>query len=190
MPRSCFPTCSCLASGAGGRPPRGRKQDPVWSGGKQVGRGSAQEGDFRQVDPVRCWIIAICWMAASAVEYIPQLRSPHEWTHAPSTACTAAFHRRRRFILDFALAAHRPPCSDDVLLHCHSDFPLLSSRRAHQCSRNCGPCGAAVCEEGDEQGSRVRIYLGRRGNGQSASRRLVRVSTYHGVSHHQSLSSG
>ncbi|RPD57294.1 hypothetical protein L226DRAFT_110975 [Lentinus tigrinus ALCF2SS1-7] len=59
----------------------------VWSGGKQVGLGSAQQGDFRSVDLVRCWIIAICWMAASAADvyYLYTLI------------------RRPRLVLDFSL---------------------------------------------------------------------------------------
>ncbi|PIL30276.1 hypothetical protein GSI_07456 [Ganoderma sinense ZZ0214-1] len=40
----------------------------VWSGGKQVGMGSIQQGPLRSVDPVRSWIIAVCWMAASAAD--------------------------------------------------------------------------------------------------------------------------
>ncbi|KAI0730443.1 integral membrane protein S linking to the trans Golgi network-domain-containing protein [Earliella scabrosa] len=59
----------------------------VWSGGKQVGLGPAQLSDFRSVDPVRCWIIAVCWMAASAADvyYLYGLV------------------RRPRLILDFSL---------------------------------------------------------------------------------------
>ena len=47
-----------------------RSFNSVWSGGKQVGIGSTQHAVLRSVDPVRCWIIAICWMAASAAEYV------------------------------------------------------------------------------------------------------------------------
>ncbi|KAI0794729.1 integral membrane protein S linking to the trans Golgi network-domain-containing protein [Fomes fomentarius] len=59
----------------------------VWSGGKQVGLGPTQQSDFRSVDVVRCWIIAICWMAASAADVY----------------YLYALVRRPRLILDFAL---------------------------------------------------------------------------------------
>ncbi|KAI0737077.1 hypothetical protein C8Q80DRAFT_1222977 [Daedaleopsis nitida] len=59
----------------------------VWSGGKQVGLGPSQQTDFRSVDVVRCWIIAGCWMVASAADvyYLYSLV------------------RRPRLVLDFAL---------------------------------------------------------------------------------------
>ncbi|KAM5541326.1 hypothetical protein V8D89_004880 [Ganoderma adspersum] len=59
----------------------------VWSGGKQVGMGSIQQGALRSVDPVRSWIIAVCWMAASAADIY----------------YLYALVRRPRLILDFAL---------------------------------------------------------------------------------------
>ncbi|EJF58062.1 integral membrane protein S linking to the trans Golgi network-domain-containing protein [Dichomitus squalens] len=59
----------------------------VWSGGRQVGTGSAQQSHFRGVDPVRCWIIAVCWMAASAADIY----------------YLYALIRRPRLILDFSL---------------------------------------------------------------------------------------
>ncbi|PIL30279.1 hypothetical protein GSI_07459 [Ganoderma sinense ZZ0214-1] len=59
----------------------------VWSGGKQVGMGSIQQGPLRSVDPVRSWIIAVCWMAASATDIY----------------FLYALVRRPRLILDFAL---------------------------------------------------------------------------------------
>ncbi|KAI0640691.1 integral membrane protein S linking to the trans Golgi network-domain-containing protein [Trametes meyenii] len=59
----------------------------VWSGGKQVGLGSAGHGVLKQVDPIRCWIIAICWMAVSAADVY----------------YLYALIRRPRLILDFSL---------------------------------------------------------------------------------------
>nr|VWP00105.1 Cytochrome P450 monooxygenase AKT7 (EC (AK-toxin biosynthesis protein 7) [Ganoderma boninense] len=59
----------------------------VWSGGKQVGVGSIQQGALRSVDPVRLWIIAVCWIAASAADVY----------------YLYALVRRPRLILDFAL---------------------------------------------------------------------------------------
>ncbi|CCM01273.1 uncharacterized protein FIBRA_03322 [Fibroporia radiculosa] len=41
----------------------------VWSGGKQVGSGDVLEGQWDgRIDPLRGWIIATCWMAASAAD--------------------------------------------------------------------------------------------------------------------------
>ncbi|CDO69711.1 hypothetical protein BN946_scf184851.g99 [Trametes cinnabarina] len=59
----------------------------VWSGGKQVGLAPALQTDLRQIDPVRCWIIAICWVAASAADVY----------------YLYALVRRPRLILDFSL---------------------------------------------------------------------------------------
>ncbi|KAL7280289.1 hypothetical protein PYCCODRAFT_1363232 [Trametes coccinea BRFM310] len=59
----------------------------VWSGGKQVGVAPALQGDFRRIDPVRCWIIAICWIAASGADVY----------------YLYALVRRPRLILDFSL---------------------------------------------------------------------------------------
>ncbi|KAI0351312.1 hypothetical protein OH77DRAFT_1498579 [Trametes cingulata] len=64
-----------------------RSLNSVWSGGKQVGLGSSAQATFRQVDPIRCWIIAICWMAASAADVY----------------YLYALIRRPRLILDFSL---------------------------------------------------------------------------------------
>ncbi|KAI0364550.1 hypothetical protein BV20DRAFT_956020 [Pilatotrama ljubarskyi] len=64
-----------------------RSLNSVWSGGKQVGLGSSAQAPFRQVDPIRCWIIAICWMAASAADVY----------------YLYALIRRPRLILDFSL---------------------------------------------------------------------------------------
>ncbi|KAI0676154.1 integral membrane protein S linking to the trans Golgi network-domain-containing protein [Trametes maxima] len=59
----------------------------VWSGGRQVGLGSSGHEVLRQVDPIRCWIIAICWMATSAADVY----------------YLYALIRRPRLILDFSL---------------------------------------------------------------------------------------
>ncbi|KAI0653580.1 integral membrane protein S linking to the trans Golgi network-domain-containing protein [Cubamyces menziesii] len=59
----------------------------VWSGGRQVGLTPSLQTGFRQVDPVRCWVIAICWIAASAADVY----------------YLYALIRRPRLILDFAL---------------------------------------------------------------------------------------
>ncbi|KAI8985639.1 integral membrane protein S linking to the trans Golgi network-domain-containing protein [Trametes punicea] len=61
--------------------------NPVWSGGKQVGFTPSAQSDFRRVDPVRCWIIALCWIAASAADVY----------------YLYALVRRPRLILDFSL---------------------------------------------------------------------------------------
>ncbi|KAH9945745.1 integral membrane protein S linking to the trans Golgi network-domain-containing protein [Amylocystis lapponica] len=62
--------------------------NPVWSGGKQVGSGDVQEGQWDgRVDPIRSWIIAVCWMTASGVDIY------YMYTLV----------RRPRLILDFSL---------------------------------------------------------------------------------------
>ena len=41
----------------------------VWSGGRQVGReGAARDSWEGGIDPMRGWVIALCWMIASTVE--------------------------------------------------------------------------------------------------------------------------
>ena len=41
----------------------------VWSGGRQVGReGAASDSWDGRIDPMRGWVIALCWMIASTVE--------------------------------------------------------------------------------------------------------------------------
>lgn len=77
----------------------------VWSGGKQVGLGPTRQSDFRSIDVVRCWIIAICWMAASAAEYVPSSSScGRSHSHAyHSVYYLYALVRRPRLILDFAV---------------------------------------------------------------------------------------
>lgn len=41
----------------------------VWSGGKQVGSGNVTHVAWDgRVDPLRGWIIAACWLAASLAE--------------------------------------------------------------------------------------------------------------------------
>ena len=81
----------------------------VWSGGKQVGMGSIQQGALRSVDPVRSWIIAVCWIAASAAEcvlspLIESYTSPHAFSAGiGSVYYLYALVRRPRLILDFAL---------------------------------------------------------------------------------------
>ncbi|EIW59926.1 uncharacterized protein TRAVEDRAFT_122124 [Trametes versicolor FP-101664 SS1] len=64
-----------------------RSLNSVWSGGREVGLGTSPQATFRHVDPIRCWIIAICWMAASAADVY----------------YLYALIRRPRLILDFAL---------------------------------------------------------------------------------------
>ncbi|KAH9913085.1 integral membrane protein S linking to the trans Golgi network-domain-containing protein [Epithele typhae] len=59
----------------------------VWSGGRQVGLGSAQQGGLRSFDPVRCWLIVACWLVASVADVY----------------CLYALVRRPRLVLDFAL---------------------------------------------------------------------------------------
>jgi hypothetical protein len=46
---------------------RWRSYTGAWSGGKKVGFGTLNEWDGR-TDPMRGWIIAFCWMAASGAE--------------------------------------------------------------------------------------------------------------------------
>lgn len=43
----------------------------VWSGGKQVGSANLHEAWDGRIDPLRGWIIAACWLAASAAEFVP-----------------------------------------------------------------------------------------------------------------------
>ncbi|KAI0924342.1 hypothetical protein AcW2_005245 [Taiwanofungus camphoratus] len=60
----------------------------VWSGGKQVGSGDLQGGQWDgKIDPLRGWLIAACWMATSVVDIY--------------YLCTLI--RRPRLILDFSL---------------------------------------------------------------------------------------
>ncbi|KAI0765612.1 integral membrane protein S linking to the trans Golgi network-domain-containing protein [Trametes elegans] len=59
----------------------------VWSGGRQVGLDSSPLENFKQVDPIRCYIIAICWTVDSAADVY----------------YLYALVRRPRLILDFAL---------------------------------------------------------------------------------------
>jgi len=77
-----------------GRPTSHISQGPwsswnsVWSGGKQVGSGDLHHGHWDgEIDPLRGWIIALCWIAASTADiyYLYTLI------------------RRPRLILDFSL---------------------------------------------------------------------------------------
>jgi hypothetical protein len=49
---------------------RWKQYTGAWSGGKQVGYGDNRDWDGR-IDPVRGWIIALCWLLASVVECAP-----------------------------------------------------------------------------------------------------------------------
>jgi len=40
----------------------------VWRGGKKVGYGWPEDQWEGRTDPIRGWIIAFCWIAASAAE--------------------------------------------------------------------------------------------------------------------------
>ena len=42
----------------------------VWSGGKQVGSGILNAALGDRIDPLRGWIIAACWVAASIAEFV------------------------------------------------------------------------------------------------------------------------
>lgn len=59
----------------------------VWSGGKQVGVGEAEDRWNTRLDPRRGWIIAICWIVASGADVF------YLYTLV----------RRPRLILDFTL---------------------------------------------------------------------------------------
>lgn len=46
-----------------------RVLNAVWSGGRQVGReGAVSDSWDGRIDPIRGWVIALCWMLASTVE--------------------------------------------------------------------------------------------------------------------------
>lgn len=84
----------------------------VWSGGKQVGLEGAEVGQWDgRIDPLRGWVIAACWLAASTAEYVSPYDSLHEhitnhWKWcltANSIYVLYALIRRPRLILDFAL---------------------------------------------------------------------------------------
>jgi protein SYS1 len=42
----------------------------AWSGGKQFGLSSLEDHWDGNIDPLRGWTIAVCWMLASATEYV------------------------------------------------------------------------------------------------------------------------
>jgi len=43
----------------------------AWSGGKKVSEGAWYMGWDSRSDPMRGWIIAICWIVACSAEYVP-----------------------------------------------------------------------------------------------------------------------
>jgi len=42
----------------------------AWSGGKRIGHGLVQDGWDGRTDPMRGWIIALCWMIACSAECV------------------------------------------------------------------------------------------------------------------------
>jgi protein SYS1 len=75
----------------------------AWSGGKKVGFGVDQWAG-RATDPIRGWIIAMCWIIACSAEYVSSVHSL-----LPSQSSVHSIYylyvliRRPRMILDFAL---------------------------------------------------------------------------------------
>jgi protein SYS1 len=77
----------------------------AWSGGKKIGHGLGQ-WDGRTTDPIRGWIIAICWLLACSAEYVLSPVLPVRRTDFPllySIYYLYVLIRRPRLILDFAL---------------------------------------------------------------------------------------
>ena len=66
----------------------------AWSGGKKVGYGYDQIQSWNgQIDPVRGWVIAVCWIAACSAEYVHSTMSfVSDLTFVPaSTTFTSSF---------------------------------------------------------------------------------------------------
>jgi hypothetical protein len=77
----------------------------AWSGGKKVGYGYDQIQSWNgQIDPVRGWVIAVCWIAACSAEYVhPVMSFVPGLTSVRSIYYLYLIVRRPRLILDFAL---------------------------------------------------------------------------------------
>ena len=134
----------------------------VWSGGRQVGLGSAQQGGLRSVDPVRCWIIAICWIVASATEYV---LAPCWSPLFPRTNSRAYTQRvlplhphpppetRSRLRPYPSL---RPPRHYDLLRRGDPHVCLLLDSHVRKHRRYRHLCRAIMCQARDARGSRGR----------------------------------
>ena len=135
----------------------------VWSSGKQVGMGSIQQEAFSAVDPVRSWIIAACWIAASAAEYVPSRSFVH------TLSCISGLDMQR--ILPICARAatkthprfhsHSPiqsPRSHYVLRRRHSNVHFLLVDHVRERGRYGHLCGAAMREAGNERRPRGRSH--------------------------------
>jgi hypothetical protein len=83
---------------------RWRSYTGVWSGGRKVGAGRLEDQWDGRTDPVRGWVIALCWMVASAAEQVVSLLV----VMVLLTLCHSIYYlytlvRRPRMILDFAI---------------------------------------------------------------------------------------
>ncbi len=153
----------------------------VWSGGKQVGMGSIQQGALRSVDPIRSWIIAVCWMAASAAEYVSLHRVPHTLSSPRGLAlqrilCICA-HPKTKAHPRFRLHSRiQSPRSHYVLRRRHSNIPLLLAGHGRQHHGHRHLRRTVMCQARDERGPRGRFSErrgGQCGDGQSPSGRLA-----------------
>ena len=94
-----------------GRPTTGASLADTWKNLHSVWSGGHQVGDSRtvlwngQIDSIRGWIIAACWIAASGAEYAAysSLFFVKPNLHVPSIYFLYWLIRRPRLILDFSL---------------------------------------------------------------------------------------
>lgn len=59
------PTVRGMMQGEG----RWSQYTSAWSGGKKIGHG-LEQWNGRGIDPIRGWIIALCWLLACSAEYV------------------------------------------------------------------------------------------------------------------------
>ena len=127
----------------------------VWSSGKQVGMGSIQQEAFSAVDPIRSWIIAVCWIAASAAEYVPSrsLMRTISCIFGLALQCILPICARSATKTHPRLHSHSPiqPPRPHYVLRCrHSNIRLLLVGHVRERRGYGRVCGAAMCEAGDE----------------------------------------